>query len=162
MDQIQALIKANAQVLLPVFRTTCAILGLTMLWVGSAALSQPIAFADNFGLPLRESGPSGDDKHPSSKEKSSVNSGGSQETGTAWLIVFAGRELALGSAILLLLYLDELRALSVVLLAMYLVVAGDTVAALWYGKQGSVRNHLIPGVFMALVGPVGLLLHPKT
>ena len=77
------------------------------------------------------------------------------------LMVFAGRELALGSAILTLLYLDELRALSVVVFAMWWVVAGDSIASGRYGKRGAYKNHLIPSVLMVWVGPLGLLLHSK-
>jgi hypothetical protein len=79
-----------------------------------------------------------------------------------WLFVFAGYELALESIILLLLYLDELKSLSVVVLAMHLVAARTTIAAVGCEKPRSAKNHLIPSVFMFWVGPVGLVLRSRT
>lgn len=154
MTQLQTLISTTTPFLAPIYRTTCTILGVTMLSAGLAAFFRPEAFASSFGLPLEVSPPS---QQPQRQRRVT------HQPTREWLIVFAGREIALGTIVLLLLYLNELRALSVVVLAMSCVAAGDSFAAMKYGTKGSVERHLVPGALLVLcLGPLGEVLYPRT
>ena len=152
-----AFVETHHCILNRIFLNICLILGLTMLWVGLSALRTPLLFAQNFGLPLQPVSPRTEPS--SSNPQPEIDN----KAGTGWIVVFAGRELSLATALLALLYLDETRALSVIVLAMSCVAVGDSVATLKYGRSESVGQyvgqHAIPGAFMVGAGILGGLLH---
>jgi hypothetical protein len=94
------------------------------------------------GIPFQIQGPS---KYPEDKTP-------------AFLIQFAGRESALVLILGILLYLDEIKVLSWVLLAIGVAGVVDTTAAWKYGLKEAWKAHFYPTVLTAFVVPIALLL----
>ncbi|KAL8728149.1 MAG: hypothetical protein Q9166_005599 [cf. Caloplaca sp. 2 TL-2023] len=167
------LIHANASSLLPLFLTTALLLGLTMVSVSLLALYRPSAFAQNFGVPLSNFA---QDHHSDLRENidddTTYNDSGimqDEDTRTipsevaaadpvAWIVIFSGRELALGTSLLAFLYLKEYRALSILVLVISVVAVGDSLATMFYGSKGRVEQHAWPGAMIAVVGIFGWVL----
>ncbi|CZT12323.1 uncharacterized protein RAG0_16191 [Rhynchosporium agropyri] len=117
----------------------------------------PVLFATNFGIPILSNNESVSGRRTKSRTLSSSPIH-QVDARVGWLTIFAGRECAIGVAVLALLWMDELRALSAVVTAIGFVAAGDTLATYRYGKKGSFKKHLYPGIAFLGVGPLGLLL----
>lgn len=144
MDFIQSFVQENTHILLPVFRTTTALIGLAMIGTGSWALLQPAPAASSFGIPIQNAS-----KSPDARLKTdSAEPRNRAELG--WVKAFAGREIALGLGIWSLLYFDELRALSILVICTLPVGACDVAAVGWYGSEGVYRNHLYPSIFFSV------------
>ncbi|KAF3402085.1 hypothetical protein F1880_009809 [Penicillium rolfsii] len=111
------MIESNPDVLLPAFRTVCRLLGVGMFGSGVISALNPIDYADNFGHPIRDF----------SLYRKALSEMESRLTrsGSGWVAIFAGRELTLGSSILILNYLGEFKALSVLVSALYWTALGD-------------------------------------
>ncbi|KAE8449309.1 hypothetical protein EG329_008210 [Mollisiaceae sp. DMI_Dod_QoI] len=120
MDALRSFILQNRSILDPALRTTCSLIGLAMLAAASYSLFSPQEFSSSvFRLPLSPFTPTS----PTNPAKSSSTSSTKPKTlpaanPKAWLVPFAGREAALGCAILGLLWLGELRILSLMFLPM--------------------------------------------
>jgi hypothetical protein len=144
MDFIQSFVQENTHILLPVFRTTTALIGLAMVGTGSWALLQPAPAASSFGIPIHSASTSPDArlKTDSAEPRNRAELG--------WVKAFAGREMALGVGILSLLYFDELRALSILVICTLPVGACDVAAVGWYGSEGVYKNHLYPSIFFSV------------
>lgn len=155
--------------LLPIFLTTSFLLALTMLIVSILALHNPTLFAQNFGLPLPSSISPNDDNKNNKKGNPQRKDAIEDENITSkrlasphvtdpvtWLIPFAAREMALSLSMLVLLYLREYRAVSVLVAVIGTVVgAGDSLATIWYGRAGSWIQHAWPSIMVAALGIVG-------
>lgn len=77
-------------------------------------------------------------------------------------MLFAGRDFALGAIVAVLVYLDQLQALSLAMLALGLAGGADAVAAWRYGAPGAWKLHFWATVLVAgLVVPLGLLLDAR-
>ncbi|CZR55946.1 uncharacterized protein PAC_05834 [Phialocephala subalpina] len=151
MDSLRSLILQNRSILEPAFRTTASLVGCGMLFATSYALISPAGFADKgFKLPLPPFSPP-----PKSTKSSSPHPADPK----AWLVPFAGREAAIGSIILTLLYFGELKALSLCFGPMMLAAVADTASVVLYGQPGEWMAHGIPTLLLSWVAPVGLVLY---
>ncbi|PYH94740.1 hypothetical protein BO71DRAFT_398677 [Aspergillus ellipticus CBS 707.79] len=161
---LQALITTHASLLTPIVKTISLLMGFTMVLMSVLAVRQPQHFAENFGIAISSSSPP-PPPPPSSDTHQQPQSTPPTQTPTTsplgWILVFSGREMALGCAILSLLYLNELKAMSVLVSCAGWVGAGDSVATWLYGREGSVWNHLIPSLGFLWVGPVGVVLFSR-
>lgn len=144
LEAIHAFVHAHSDLLQPPFHKACLLLGTKMALSGLIAARNPIAYSDGFGLPL----------HRGHLEPKSAAS----DTGRAWVAVLAGREAAIGAAVLVLLCLRESKALSVLVSALDLAVLGDVCSSVRHGSRGACRLQLVFGAFTLWVGPLGLLL----
>lgn len=159
--------------LLPIFLTTTLLLALTMLIVSILALHNPTVFAQNFGLLLPAFKSSHDNDNNNTKDRNSplknainhenitsnTSTAAEATNPVAWLIPFAAREMALSLSILVLLYLEEYRAVSVLVVIIGVVVgAGDSLATIRYGRVGSWGQHAWPSVVVAGLGITGWII----
>ncbi|KAL2060524.1 hypothetical protein VTL71DRAFT_9165 [Oculimacula yallundae] len=162
--QLHNIIISHSNILIPIFRSTCFLLGITMTVTSVFTMLNPVLFATNFGIPIRGNSESVNGLRtksttPKMKSRTLSSSPNRQvEAGIGWLTIFAGREGAIGVAVLALLWMDEPRALSAVVSAVGFVAAGDTLATYRHGEKGSFKKHLYPGIAFLWVGPLGLLL----
>jgi hypothetical protein len=101
MDQIQSFISTHNNLLLAILRTLCILTSIMMTYSSFCALFCPSTFAELMGIPFQIQAPS---KNPDDKTP-------------AFLIQFAWREFALALILGILVYLDEIKVLSWVLLA---------------------------------------------
>lgn len=131
--------------------------GLVVLSAGLTGFFSPATLAEQFGIPFETNDSSQKNKY-SGKNGSAISSGREQDLTKAWIVSWAGREIFLGSLILMLLYLNETKALGLAMTLGNVVGASDTTAALKSGREGSFKKHLIPTVLLAWVGPLGMLL----
>jgi hypothetical protein len=150
MDQIQAFVASHHSLLLAILRTLSIITSCTTFYGGFCALLLPSALADTFGIPFNV---------PRTKNSSSKGVSDEDKTLAALFILFAGREFSLATILGILVYLDELKALSYALLAVALAGAGDGIAAWKYGVKGAWKLHFYATLLVVVfVVPLGLLL----
>ena len=163
LAQIQKFVESNTEILLPVFRTSATLSSLAIISAALMGFISPATLAKQFGIPL-ETGTSSQKTKRGGKNESATNSSGVEDLklAKAWIMAWAGREIFLGSLILSLLYLNELKALGIALILENVVRLWDTVATFKGGKEGAYKNHLIPTVLISWMGPLALLLHSTT
>jgi hypothetical protein len=113
-----------------------------MTYSSFCALFRPSTFAELMGIPYQT-------------QASSKNA---ENKTSAFFIQFAGREFALALILGILVYLDEIKVLSWVLLAIGVAGVADTTATWKYGVKGAWKVHFYPTVLAAFVVPVALLL----
>jgi hypothetical protein len=150
MDQIQAFISTHHNLLLAILRTLSIITSCTTFYGGFCALFLPSTLADQFGISFNV--------HTRTKNSPS-KSAADEDITQALFVLFAGREFSLAAILGILVYLDEIKALSYALLALGLAGAGDAIAAWKYGVKGAWRLHFHATLLVVvLVVPLGLLL----
>lgn len=150
MDQIQAFVSTHHNLLLAILRTLSIITSCTTFYGGFCALFLPSTLTNQFGIPFSI--------HARTKNSSSKGVGDKDIT-PALFVLFAGREFSLAAILGILVYLDEIKALSYALLALGLAGAGDAAAAWKYGAKGAWKLHFYATLLVVvLVVPLGLLL----
>jgi hypothetical protein len=150
MDQIQAFVASHHSLLVAILRTLSIITSCTTFYGGFCALLLPSALSDTFGIPFNV---------PRTKNSSSKGGSDEDKTLAALFILFAGREFSLATILGILVYLDELKALSYALLAVALTGAGDGIAAWKYGVKEAWKLHFYATfLVVVLLVPLGLLL----
>ncbi len=160
MSTITNFVQDNTSILNPLFRTTCLLLGLVILYTGLTAFTRPSTFAENFGLPLIRS--TSRTSPPSTRTNTNTDTKADGNTHVtppeAYILIFAGREVSLGITILTFLYLNEIRVLSVVLFCTYSAGLGDLIATWRFGPDGAVTMHVVPILLFSWVAPLGWML----
>jgi Domain of unknown function (DUF4267) len=150
MNQIQVFVSTHHNLLLAILRTFSIITSCTTFYGGFCALFLPSALADTFGIPFDV---------PRTKKPSSKGVSDEDKTLAALFILFAVREFSLATILGILVYLNEIKALSYALLAVALTGAGDAFAAWNYGVKGAWKLHFYATLLVVvLVVPLGLLL----
>jgi hypothetical protein len=151
MDQIQAFVSTHRSLLLAIVRTLSIITSCSTFYGGFCALFLPSALSDTFGVRF-------DAPRTKSSSKEKVVSE-EDKTLAALLVLFAGREFSLATILGILVYLDDIKALSYALLAVMLTGAGDGIAAWKYGVKGAWKLHFYATLLIVLfVVPLGFLL----
>lgn len=94
---------------MPIFRTVGLILGAGMFTSSIMSATNPIPYSEHFRILIRKS--------IQNKPIIIKDDGLLEKSGSVWLKVFAGRELALESTVLKLNYLGEVKALSILIVS---------------------------------------------
>lgn len=154
---------SNSPYFLPTFRTTTFLLATLALASGISAAVQPEAYAANFGLPLPPSPP---DQQDQSEEKQADNEPTTSDPSAkvlthrtlhGFITVVIGRNFAIAASTYSLLYANELRALSIVMLTGQLSLVADCVGLARYGTPpGRWVAHALAGGLGGVAGAMGL------
>ncbi|KAL3473660.1 hypothetical protein BJX99DRAFT_233080 [Aspergillus californicus] len=149
---VLSIFDSSSGFLLPTIRTISLLLGVGMVSSGITSALNPIPYSGKFGFPIRD---------PLHRKATIESQGRLEKSGSGWVAVFAGRELTIGSTLLVLNYLGEVKALSILVSSLYFTAAGDVFGNIWYGLPGSYKPHFYMTIFALWAGPVGLLIGSK-
>ncbi|KAL9624257.1 MAG: hypothetical protein Q9160_001504 [Pyrenula sp. 1 TL-2023] len=156
----------NPPYFLPIFRTTSFLLATLALTSGISAAIQPAAFAENFGLPFPPAPAPSNKAQSSEKEIQDENKDTIEQqspqtlthrTLHGLLTVVVGRNFSIAAGTYALLYANELRALSLVMLTGQVSLLADCVGLARYGTpRGRWVAHAVAGGLGGVMGAAGL------
>lgn len=147
--------QASGTYLSIVFKLLSGMLALTLFLVGNTAILQPLKLAHNTGLSLPEQ-PRGDKNGKVNGDGTKYREAQRRDILRSWVIMFGVRDMAIGLAVGIMLFLGEYRSAAIMLSVLWVVAAGDTCVMHAYGTKGWIKNGAVPGLLILWVGPAYL------